>query len=72
MIEVNNDTVIIDLKGNTFDDKANVIRELAIAFKGVSEVIGIKPKRLLKLVREYHSILKKGNTPKEGQDVKEN
>ena len=52
MIKVNDSTVVIDLKGNTKEDKAHVIGELTVAVKGVSEVIGIKHKKLLKLVKE--------------------
>jgi len=69
MIEVNNNTVVIDLKGNTVDDKANAIRELAVAFKGVSEVLKINPKKLSKLIKRVLNDFKE-DTPKEGQDVK--
>jgi len=60
MIEVNNGTVIIDLKNNTREDKVNVVGELTVAFKGVSEVVGIKPKKLLKLIKSYLVDFKKG------------
>ena len=60
MIEVNNGTVVIDLKGNTREDKVNVVGELTVAFKGVSEVVGIKPKKLLKLIKSYLVDFKKG------------
>jgi len=70
MIKVNDNTVVIDLGANTREDKANVIGELAVAFKGVSKVTSIKPKRLLKMVKEGINALKDSTAGEE--NVKEN
>ena len=72
MIKVNGGDVIIDLKGNTRDDKVYVLGELTVAIKGVSEVVGIKPIKLLKLIKSYLVDIKELDTNEEGENVKKN
>jgi len=69
MIKVVRSSVVIDLGANTEEDKMIVVGELAVAVKGVSETVGMKPNKLLKLIKS--SIEEMDNIVGGDEDVKE-